>query len=82
MKNYDVLISEQGKDGKKYWTRLGVGFPGSKGGRPYISCKLGSLPIDGTFVLMEREERSERDERSGPATPVPAAGYVPKGQRK
>lgn len=45
---YDVCVSEQGKDGKTYYTTIGTAFPSDKG---HISIKLKAHPIGGEMVL-------------------------------
>lgn len=53
---YEVFISEKGKDDKSYYTKVGAGWEVAKGG---ISIKLTALPIDGTVVLFPRKESQE-----------------------
>ena len=46
--DYDVFISQKGKDDKNYHTKVGAAWNVDKEG---ISIKLQALPIDGSLVL-------------------------------
>lgn len=53
---YDVCVSEQGKDGKTYYTTIGTAFPSDKG---HISIKLKAHPIGGEMVLFPAKPKGE-----------------------
>lgn len=42
MDRYDVMTAREGKDGKTYWTRIGVMFPAKSGG---FSISFEALPV-------------------------------------
>jgi len=50
------------RNGKKYWTRIGVAFENTDGS---INVKLDSLPITGSFQIRDyaaRDEFTTKDE--------------------
>ncbi len=46
--DYEVFISQKGKDDKNFYTKVGAAWNVSKDG---ISIKLNALPLDGSLVL-------------------------------
>ena len=55
---FDVLVSEQGKDGKNYYTNIGIGFGRDDGS---VSIKLKALPLGGELLLKPARPKEERD---------------------
>ena len=55
MSRLDALVAREVKDGKTYWTRIGVAFPTKNGG---YSVVLDALPLDGKIVLQAPRERT------------------------
>lgn len=54
------------RNGKTYWTKIGVAFETSNGG---WSVQLDALPVNGKIVLMEKQERGERRGREDDEVP-------------
>jgi hypothetical protein len=46
--DYEVFISQKGKDDKNFYTRVGAAWNVASDG---ISIKLTALPLDGSLVL-------------------------------
>lgn len=53
----DVLTGRE-KDGKTYWTRIGVAFPARDGGG--WNLMLDALPVSGQCILREPKPRENR----------------------
>lgn len=51
--DYEVFISQKGKDNKNYYTRVGAAWQVASDG---ISIKLNALPVDGSLVLFPPKE--------------------------
>lgn len=64
------------KDGKSYWTRIGVAFPGNDGS--YI-VRLDAVPAstDGQYVIHLREPRDKQEPRRDNRPREGDAGYIP-----
>lgn len=60
-KRWDALTVRE-KDGKSYWTKIGVMFESRDGG---FMAQLDALPIDGKIVFREPRSREGSDERRG-----------------
>lgn len=71
MERLDALSVREGKDGKSYFTKIGVAFP-NKDGKGY-SVLLDAIPAptDGQFKVMLREPLPRDDNRGG----TPAADW-------
>ncbi len=48
-KPFNILVSEEGNDGKIYYHKIGVAFPAKSG--EGFDCKLNSLPINNGFII-------------------------------
>lgn len=72
----DALVCRTGKDGKKYWTKIGVAFPRERDG---YSVKLEALPLDGEILLAVPRERgpNERPADSEPSYGADSSDQVP-----
>jgi hypothetical protein len=65
---YDLCTGRKDKDGKSYWTKIGVMFPAREGDG--FSIKLEALPLPNekgevwisVFVPREREDNQDRRE--------------------
>ena len=77
---FDVMTPRSGRDGKTYWTRIGVMFPNRNGG---FSIQFEALPIptlsdDGKLevraVAMVPRERDDQGGGRGPAPRRETAG--------
>lgn len=79
---FDAMISEEGKDGKRYWTRIGVGFPKVKDGKTFVSVRLSAFPVGGEFVLIEVLPEGERQESQQPQQSAQREDKLPRGARK
>ena len=53
----DAMVVREGKDGKSFWTRIGVAFQSRNGG---WTVRLDATPLDGVIHLMVPRERGER----------------------
>ena len=51
--DYEVFISQKGKDEKNYYTKVGAAWNVASDG---ISIKLSALPLDGSLVLFPPKE--------------------------
>lgn len=68
---YDVMTAREGKDGKTYWTKIGVMFPNRNGGG--FSIAFEALPVpqlrDGKIevraVAMVPREKQDRPAGAG-----------------
>jgi hypothetical protein len=52
----DAMVVREGKDGKKYWTKIGAAFPNDKGG---YNVTLDALPVGGQLFLYPPRERTQ-----------------------
>ena len=51
--DFEVFISQKGKDDKNYYTKVGAAWNVASDG---ISVKLTALPLDGSLVLFPPKE--------------------------
>jgi hypothetical protein len=51
--DYEVFVSQKGKDDKNFYTKVGAAWNVSSDG---ISFKLHALPLDGNLVLFPPKE--------------------------
>lgn len=78
MERYDVMTPREGRDGKTYWTRIGVMFPNRNGGGFSISFEALPVPqikdgkIEVRAVAMAPREKSD----SAPAQAGSGSGML------
>ena len=54
MTNYlNACIATEGKDGKTYFTKVGVAFYGKEGSKAKFNIKLDAIPTNGELILFE-----------------------------
>ena len=56
-RNMVVYSVREGKDGKKFWNRVGAAFPHKEGDG--FNVVLEALPLDGKLVVMPPRETEE-----------------------
>ena len=62
-----VYTVVEGKGGRSYWVKIGVGFPNSDGS---MNLKLDALPVNGSLQLRDPQAWDERrDAATAPAMP-------------
>ena len=62
---YDILVAEQGRDGKTYWHRVGVAFPNTK--TSGLTVRLYGQP--GTFIIKESQKPTSQAALENEDTP-------------
>lgn len=55
--NRRTVLAITERDGRTYWTRIGVAFVNRDGS---ITVRLHALPVSGTLQIRDQEERGER----------------------
>lgn len=79
MSNRLDALTVRETDGKSYWTRIGVAFPG-RDGTSYM-VKLDAMPAsnDGQYIIHLREPRDNSNQGSGQSRRPSRGdeGYVP-----
>jgi hypothetical protein len=62
MERYNLTVCEEGKDGKKYWNKIGVMFKREKGG---YSIKMHMFPGLNIMAFPPKEDNAPAPQGSG-----------------
>ena len=82
---YDLKVARRGKDGKTWWTKIGVMFP-NKSGKDSFNLIFESLPIPSMsdsgqlevrVMAMEPFKDDQQPQRSAPASPEKLDDEIP-----
>ena len=63
-KPFNILVGEEGKDGKTYWHTIGAAWPAKSGDG--FDCKLKSLPIGNSFIIRAPKDDNQAEEKATP----------------
>lgn len=70
MSRLEALTVREGKDGKSFWTKIGVAWPNKQGAGYIVRLDAMPAPVEGQFVIHLREPM-QKDDRREPAKDYP-----------
>ena len=76
-KQMKIVFTIAEREGKSFWTRIGVGFVNADGS---INLKLDAIPTNGSMQIRDWEPLPERRDGGGGRSPAPRGR--PDGQRR
>ena len=68
-----VYTVVEGRDGKSFWTRVGVAFVNRDGS---WNLKLDAIPTNGTLQVRDREFEERKDDAATPRRNAPAKPQI------
>ena len=79
-KRFDIVTPRKGRDGKTFWTKIGVAFENKTGGYnlSFEALPIASMTDDGSIetraIMMEPRERDDAPRGNGRAQSTPQRG--------
>lgn len=58
---YNVTVAEEGKDGKTYFTKVGVAWPQRDDAKSFMKIQLTALPVNGELILFAPKDSDDGD---------------------